>query len=140
MVILVKLVLPIGGEWREKQARIWWTTAAISAGKSIWIILIRSRNQPEKYSIGSKADPNPIQNCSEAINKMAEIKRVASTFLPPNEAHDKCCSYHHSLDRGDNCPFDLVLEEIRKCLELKESIDYLRNSKSSYWRGQNSTI
>ena len=71
---------------------------------------------------------------------MAEIKRVTSTFLLPNEAHDKCCVYHHSLDRGDNSPFDLVLEEIRKCLELKESIDYLRSSKSSYWPGQNNTI
>jgi hypothetical protein len=51
-----------------------------------------------------------------------------------------CRVYHHSPDRGDNSSFDLVLEEIRKCLELKESIDYLRSAKSSYWPGQNNTI
>jgi hypothetical protein len=84
------------------------------------------RNQQQYYSSDSNPVSDPIQQYTEAIPKMAEIKRLGSKYLSAEEIKEilsGACGYCKII--GDNTPLDITLEEVRKKVKLKEATDYL---------------
>jgi hypothetical protein len=84
-----------------------------------------------QYNTENKSNLEPADKFSEGINKLAELKRLASKYLPADKVQNillvtnLCCQ-----DMGDNSPLDIALEELRKMVKLRESIDYLNGSGS----------
>jgi hypothetical protein len=88
-----------------------------------------TEDSQQKKNTGNKSNLNQADEFSERINKLAELKRLASKYLPPNEVADivsTTCLYCQQA--GDNGPIDIALEELRKKVKLRESLDYLNGS------------
>ena len=67
----------------------------------------------------------------ERIIKLAELKRLASNYLPPKEVQDILSTTSlYCQQAGDNGPIDIAIEECRKKVKLRESMDYLNGSGS----------
>jgi hypothetical protein len=86
-----------------------------------------TEENPKKDKTGNLSNLDP----EEGIIKLAKLKRLASKYLLPKEVQDiisttcLCCQ-----QAGDNGPIDIAIEECRKKVKLRESMDYLNGSGS----------
>jgi hypothetical protein len=96
-----------------------------------WPANTTAEDSQQKKKTGNESNLNQVDEFIEGINKLAELKRLASKYLPPNEVAvivNKTCLYCQQV--GDNNPIDIALEELRKKVKLRESLDYLNGSRS----------
>ena len=85
----------------------------------------------QKNKIGNRSSLEQADDVSEGINKLAELKRLASKCLPTDRVQEvlsRTCLYCQQV--GDDSPIDITLDEYRKKVKLKESLDYLNGSGS----------
>jgi RNA polymerase subunit RPABC4/transcription elongation factor Spt4 len=85
----------------------------------------------QKNKTGNRSNLDQADEFREGINKLAELKRLASKYLPPNKVQDmirRTCLYCQQV--GDDSPIDITLDEYRKKVKFKESLDYLNGSGS----------
>jgi hypothetical protein len=69
-----------------------------------------------------------IERIQEATIKTAELKKLASKYLPPDKVQSivsEACM--HCAAAGNNHPLDMALKSLRKVVEFKEAQDYLKN-------------
>ena len=70
-----------------------------------------------------------IELIQEATIKMAELKKLASKYLPPHKVQSivsETCML--CAARGNNEPLDIALKSLRQAIEFKEAQDYLKGS------------
>jgi hypothetical protein len=113
---------------------------SIEKGKSVSDKNTMEQDGHYHLSDGGSSSQSPIQNFSdspfsdsiermqEATLKTAELKKLASKYLPPDKVQSivsEACML--CAVTGKNHPLDMALKSLRKVIELKEAQDYLKS-------------
>ena len=86
------------------------------------------RQYQRSYLSEDRHVQDPIQQKNEAILKMAEIKKIAFKHLSPVEVNDLLSNaFKYRTMTDDNHSLDIVLEVVRKTIQLKEAKDSLNS-------------
>jgi hypothetical protein len=98
--------------------------------------LFRRRNKWEKLADEARENSkefgslnnNSNRELEDAILKLAEIRKLASKYLSPNEVQEILLIVQMQRQRkGNNLLLNQAIEEFRKKVQVREAMDYLKS-------------
>ena len=90
--------------------------------------LFRRKNKWEKSVNEFRGNLNSNRDLDDATLKMAEIKKLISKYLPPEEVKRTLFTVEMQCRiKGNNLPLDRAIEEFRKKEQVRIARDYLES-------------